>query len=264
VISLDYGSDSTPPASFLEEDLYRNAAIDQAAAIQQRLLPSDLPAFANVECSAMCRQAEAVGGDFYDLIGLPNGELGIAIGDVSGKGVGAALMMASLHATLRTEVRHSGADLAGLIATANGLFHEASLEHFYSTLFYATFDPASRILRYVNAGHFPPLVVRREPSKIEWLERGGWPLGILPNRAYEVGSITFNPGDVMVAYTDGILEARHASGELWGFERLAQTVMASEDRTAIELNAEILEAVDAFASESKQRDDMALIVLRAR
>jgi sigma-B regulation protein RsbU (phosphoserine phosphatase) len=85
-------------------------------------------------------------------------------------------------------VRHSGRDLAALIATANRLFHETSPEHFYSTLFYATFDPATRTMQYVNAGHFPPMVVRTARSRIEWLDRGGAPVGILPDRDYEVGS----------------------------------------------------------------------------
>jgi sigma-B regulation protein RsbU (phosphoserine phosphatase) len=187
--------------------------------------------------------------------------LGLAIGDISGKGLGAALMMASLHATLRTEVRHSGANLTGLVTTANELFHESSLEHFYSTLFYAIFDPATRILQYVNAGQSPPIVVRRECSRIEWLERGGAPVGILPNCTYELGSVALNRGDVMVAYTDGVVESQNSSGEQWGFQRLAQTVTSSRKQTARALNSEIVEAVDAFSSESKHRDDMALIVL---
>ena len=262
MITSHYLLDATDPVRSPEDNLRRNPAAIQAAEVQQRLLSWDVPALDNVECCAVCRQAEAVGGDFYDLTGLPNGELGIAIGDVSGKGIGAALMMASLHATLRTEVRHSGLNLGRLITTANGLFHEASLEHFYSTLFYAIFDPATRIMQYVNAGHFPPMVMQRKHSKIEWLERGGAPVGLFPTSTYEVGSIALSPGDVMVAYTDGVVERRNASGEQWGIERLAQTVMASENLIAAKLNAHIIQAVETFSSERKQRDDMALIVLR--
>lgn len=236
--------------------------VDNLAVVQQRLLPWDVPRFDNVECSAMCRQAEAVGGDFYDVLRLPNGELGITIGDVSGKGIGAALMMASLQATLRAEARHATADLAALIAAANKLFYEASLDHFYATLFYATFDPATGIMRYVNAGHFPPLVMRRERSNVEWLDRGGPPVGILPSCAYEVGSIALNPGDVMAAYTDGVVESRNASGEQWGVERLVLAVKASESRMPVKLSANITEAVDAFSYEAGQRDDMALVILR--
>jgi sigma-B regulation protein RsbU (phosphoserine phosphatase) len=148
----------------------------------------------------------------------------MAIGDVSGKGVGAALMMASLQATLRAEVRHRAGNLAALIETANRLFYEASLEHSYSTLFYATLNPATRVMTYVNAGHFPPMVLRREHSGIEWLDRGGPPVGIFPNSRYEVGSIALDPCDLVVAYTDGVIESRNSSGEQWGVERLARLV----------------------------------------
>lgn len=236
-------------------------AVTDMAIVQQRLLRRDVPTFENVECSAMCRQAEAVGGDFYDVFRLPTRELGITIGDVSGKGLGAALMMASVQATLRAEARHATADLAGLIGSANELFHEASLEHCYVTLFYATFEPSTRVMKYVNAGHFPPIVMR-DRSKIEWLDRGGPPVGLLPNCAYDVGSITLNPSDVMVAYTDGVIETRNAVGEQWGVERLLRTLKAAENRTPIRLSSDITEAVDAFSCGAAQHDDMALVILR--
>jgi sigma-B regulation protein RsbU (phosphoserine phosphatase) len=211
----------------------------------------------------MCRQAEAVGGDFYDFLHLPNGEFGIALGDICGKGLTAALMMATLQATLRALVRHVPADLAALIATANRLFHEASFEGFYSTLFYAAFDPATRIMKYVNAGHFPPMIMRKEHSNVEWLDCGGAPVGMFHSCAYEVGSIVLNPCDVMVAYTDGVIESLNASGEEWGVERMVRIVKASEHRTAIQLSVDIAEAVDAFSDGAEQRDDMALVVFRA-
>ena len=209
----------------------------------------------------MCRQAEAVGGDFYDVFRLPTGELGITIGDVSGKGLGAALMMASVQATLRAEVRHATADLAALVGRANELFHEASLEHCYATLFYSTFEPSTRVMKYVNAGHFPPVVVR-ERSKIEWLDRGGPPVGLLPTCAYDVGSIALTASDLMVAYTDGVIETRNAAGEQWGVERLVRTLKAAENRTPIRLSSDITEAVDAFSCGAAQHDDMALVILR--
>src|SRR5262245_59006583 len=156
------------------------------SAIQQRFFPRNDSIFEKVQCSSLCRQAGEVGGDFYDRLHLPNGDLGIAIGDVSGKGVGAALMMASLQATLRAEARHHRGDLAALIETANRVFYEVSLEQFYCTLFYAALNPATLIMTYVNAGHFPPMIVRGEDSGIEWLDRGGPPVGIFSNARYEV------------------------------------------------------------------------------
>ena len=235
--------------------------LSDPAIVQQRFL-SVVPSFKGVECSATCRQAEAVGGDFYDFLAVPSGELGIAIGDICGKGVTAALMMANLQATLRAEVRHLAADLSTLIATVSRLFHESSLEHFYSTLFYATFDPATRIVRYVNAGHPPPLIIRKEHSTIERLKCGGAPIGLFRDCTYNVGSSMLNPGDVIVAYTDGIIESPNTLGEQWGFKRLVDIVTGGEERTPVELNMAIMAAVDAFSRGVSERDDMALVILR--
>jgi len=146
----------------------------------------------------MYRPAEIVGGDFYDVLRLPTGELGIAIGDVSGKGLEAALMMASVQATFRAEVGHA-ADIGTALARVNVLFHEASLEHCYATLFYAVLDPSTRLMKYVNAGHLPPMLVQRGRAS-EWLDRGGPPVGILPACTYDIGSITLHPEDILVAY----------------------------------------------------------------
>jgi sigma-B regulation protein RsbU (phosphoserine phosphatase) len=172
-----------------------------------------------------------------------------------------AIALCAVAVTLRAEARHATADLAGLIGSANELFHEASLEHCYATLFYATFEPSSRVMKYVNAGHFPPIVMR-DCSKTEWLDHGGPPVGLLPNCAYDVGSITLNPSDVMVAYTDGVIETRNAFGEQWGVERLLRTLRAAENRTPIRLTSDITEAVDAFSCGAAQDDDMALVILR--
>jgi sigma-B regulation protein RsbU (phosphoserine phosphatase) len=117
-------------------------------------------------------------------------------------------------------------------------------------------------MKYVNAGHFPPIVVRGGRSEIEWLDRGGPPVGMLPTGGYDVGSIALNPCDVMVAYTDGVIESRNASGEEWGVERLVRIVKAAENRTPSNLSAAITEAVDTFSCEAAQHDDMALVILR--
>jgi len=229
------------------------------ANVQRRLL-RHVRDFDNVECSVMCRPAEIVGGDFYDVLRLPTGELGIAIGDVSGKGLEAALMMASVLATLRAEVRHA-ADIGTTLARVNDLFHEASLEHCYATLFYAALDPLNRVMKYVNAGHFPPMLVQRDRAT-EWLDRGGPPVGILPACTYDTGSIALHPEDILVAYTDGVIETRNMSGQQFGLNRLARIVRASDDRTPGALSADITTAVEAFSGGATQYDDMALVILR--
>ena len=230
--------------------------------VQRRLLQCHVPDFDNVECSVMYRPAEIVGGDFYDVLRLPTGELGIAIGDVSGKGLEAALMMASVQATLRAEVGHA-ADIGTALARVNDLFHEASLEHCYATLFYAVRDPSTGVMKYVNAGHFPPMLVQRERAA-EWLDRGGPPVGILPACTYDIGSITLHPEDILVAYTDGVIETRNMSDQQFGVNRLVGIVRASEDRTPGALSADITTAVEAFSGGAAQHDDMALVILRIR
>ena len=233
-----------------------------AQAIQQHLLKRESGLVPHADCSARCRQAHAVGGDFYDFLGLPNGELGLAIADVAGKGLGAALLAANLEATLRAEARRTPCELAKVVENVNRHFHEASFEESYATLFYATFDPATRILRYVNAGHNPPLVSRRDAS-IEWLETGGAPVGLFQSWRYAEGSVQLNPGDVLVAYTDGIVEARDPCGEDWGAGRLPRVVEEARGETAEEINSRIWKAVDRFAGRAAQRDDMTSLILRA-
>ena len=230
--------------------------------VQRRLLQCHVPEFDNVECSVMCRPAEIVGGDFYDVLRLPTGELGIAIGDVSGKGLEAALMMASVQATLRAEVGHA-ADIGTVLARVNDVFHEASLEHCYATLFYAVLDPSTRVMKYVNAGHFPPMLVQRERAA-EWLDRGGPPVGILPACTYDIGSITLHPEDILVAYTDGVIETRNMSGQQFGVNRVVAIARASDDGTPGALSADITTAVEAFSGGAAQHDDMALVILRIR
>jgi sigma-B regulation protein RsbU (phosphoserine phosphatase) len=148
-----------------------------------------------------------------------------------------------------------------VIESVNQHFHEASFEEGYATLFYATFDPNTRILKYVNAGHNPPLV-RRVDGSVEWLEIGGAPVGLFQVGTYEEGCIQLNPGDVLVAYTDGIVEAQNACGEDWGAGRLAGIVDEASDETAAQINGRIWKAVDRFVGRAGQRDDMTLLVLR--
>jgi phosphoserine phosphatase RsbU/P len=234
----------------------------RARAIQQHLLTLDSGLVDHADFSAVCRQAHAVGGDFYDFLHLPNGKLGIALGDVAGKGLGAALLAANLQATLRAEARRAPSQLAEVIATVNRQFHAACFEEGYATLFYATFDPATRTLNYVNAGHNPPLV-RSMDSSIEWLDSGGAPVGMFESGHYAAGSVPLNPGDLLMVYTDGIIEARDTFGEEWGGGSMAKILEQASGETAAEINARIWKSVDRFSAGAAQRDDMTLLILRA-
>src|SRR5438552_13585755 len=134
--------------------------LEIAREVQEHLFPQRLPSVPDLDYCGRCRPAREVGGDYYDFLQLPQGRLGIAIGDVSGKGIGAALMMASLEASLRA-LASVGHDLAELMTRVNSLVHDASSANRYATLFYAQYDPRSRHLSYVNAGHNPPVILRK-------------------------------------------------------------------------------------------------------
>ncbi len=232
-----------------------------AQSIQQHLLARRSERVAEADCSASCRQMHAVGGDFYELLSLRDGALGIAVGDVAGKGIAAALLAANLEATLRAEARRAPSDLAEVIATVNQQFYEACFEESYATLFYASYQ--NRILRYVNAGHNPPLV-RRVNGTIEWLDTGGAPVGMFNEWIYQEGAVRLNPGDVLIAYTDGIVEAQNEFGEDFGLSRLQQVAEEFCHESASEIKERIWNAVDDFVGRSAQRDDMTLLVLCAR
>jgi sigma-B regulation protein RsbU (phosphoserine phosphatase) len=210
-----------------------------------------------------------VGGDYYDYLALPDGKLGIALGDVSGKGIAAALLMASLEASLRAEAMRAGNDLAGMIERVNNLVYDASAEDRYATLFYAQYDSRSRHLAYVNAGHCAPMLFRKAANNypvtggIGRLDQAGGPVvGLMPDCRYEQAEIALAPGDVIVIFTDGISEAMNLSLEEWGEKRLSNIALNAKNACAEDMIARIIEAADAFAAGAPQHDDMTLVILR--
>jgi len=240
-----------------------NRELEIAREVQEHLFPQRLPATPGLDYCGQCRPAREVGGDYYDFLELPGSRLGIAIGDVSGKGVGAALMMASLEASLRAlaPVVEDPADLMGRV---NSLVCQASATNRYATLFYAEYDPATRNLSYVNAGHNPPIVVRRNGDggcHVLRLETGGPVIGLLSQR-YELGAFSHVPGDLVVLFTDGVSESMNVRDEEWSEERLIELAKACYGVPAQEVMKRILAAAQAFAGGAPQHDDMTLVVLR--
>jgi sigma-B regulation protein RsbU (phosphoserine phosphatase) len=203
-----------------------------------------------------------VGGDYYDFLALPDGKLGIALGDVSGKGIAAALMMASLEASLRAEASRADSGLAAMIGRVNQMLFDASSEDRYATLFYALYDPATRLLTYVNAGHNAPMLFR-QLGTVERLDEGGGPVvGLLPECVYEQSEVTLGPGDMLLMYTDGITEALDPNLEEWGEKRLIAAASELRPRSSDEVVAGIVRAADIHAAGAPQSDDMTLVVLR--
>ena len=243
-----------------------NAEVDIAREVQERLFPQELPKIDGLEYFGACRPALGVGGDYYDFLELPGGKFGIAIGDVSGKGIGAALMMASLQASLRGQALHSGDDLANLMSHVNGLLYEASTTNRYATFFYSQYDPKTRKLNYVNAGHNPPFLLRPggDGIKVQKLETGGPVVGMLPSMLarYEQAEIVLEVGDVLVGFTDGISESMNPAEEEWGEDAMLEELKELISEASEEVIRTIVAAADAFAAGAKQHDDMTMIVVR--
>jgi sigma-B regulation protein RsbU (phosphoserine phosphatase) len=242
-----------------------NREIEIAREVQERLFPQRLPEVAGLRYFGQCRTALGVGGDYYDFLPLPDGKLGVALGDVSGKGIAAALTMASLQASLRADAMRAGDDLAGLITRVNNMVYDASSEDRYATLFYAQFDPATRCLTYVNAGHCPPILLRGAAAghAVERLDKaGGTVVGLVPDATYDQAQVDLAEGDLLVIYTDGFSEAMSPNLEEWGEKRLLEAVKSCDGLPAKDAISKIMQAADAFASGAPQSDDMTLVILR--
>jgi sigma-B regulation protein RsbU (phosphoserine phosphatase) len=240
--------------------------IEIARDVQQRLLPQEFPPIQGLDYAGTCRAALGVGGDYYDFIPLSKTQLGVAIGDVSGKGIPAALLMASLRAYLRgAQTIHHQADLTEVMRNLNTLVYESSAANRYATFFYGELDVPSRVLTYVNAGHNPPMLFRRTANgaDVARLDTGGPVIGLIEDCVYQQGSVALTEGDVLVAYTDGISEAMNAVNEEWGEDRMMAAVGPQRAASAATLIDVLMNAADAFVAGAPQHDDMTLLVVRA-
>jgi len=234
-----------------------------ACDVQQRFMQGLGRTSDSVDYSAHCRQVRALGGDCYEFMPLANERLALLVGDASGKGVAAALMIASVQSSLRTAALFTGENLATLLEIVNLQAYASSLADRYATVFYGVFDRATRTLRYVNAGHTPPIVLRRDGS-IDMLETGGAPVGMFPDSRYEEGVAQLDPGDVVITCTDGVIEAENQSGEEWGVQGLLNAAAARAgqgDENAEQLVRAIFNSMYDF-TQGCQTDDATLTVLR--
>ena len=201
-----------------------------------------------------------IGGDYYDFIELGENRIGIALGDVSGKGAGAALLMASLRAFLSSLVKQKG-PLPSLLSELSDFIYRSSPYEKFITFFFAVLDTSSGRIRYVNAGHNPPLIVGH-PKAVLRLDATGLPLGIFPESRYEEGDARIPPGGLLVIYTDGVTERSTASEEEFGENRLVKLLLTRQSAPAQKIAAEILDSVDEFASGEVPQDDMTLVVVK--
>ena len=241
-----------------------NFEMDLAREVQQHLLPQGRPAFSGLDCAGVSRACLGIGGDYYDFIQLTEHTMAFVIGDVCGKGPGAALLMATLRAYLRSQTRELLADLEPLMATLNELVFESSSANRFASLFYAHYDQDTRRLEYVNAGHPPVLVfnARDGYTTARRLEAGGPVIGMMPGCRFTKGSLTLVPGDLIVAVTDGITEAINTFDDEFGDERLAAAIGAIACAPVEAITRQIVKTVDGFAAGAAQHDDMTVVAVR--
>ena len=234
--------------------------IEIAREVQFTLLPQAAPVIAGLELAGHCRPAAGIGGDYYDFIPL-EGErsIGLAIGDIAGKGIPAALLMAGLQAALRGQALAGSRDLSRLMTNINKLIFESSPANRYATFFYGEYRNGA--LNYVNAGHNAPILLRRDGA-VEKLEAGGPVIGLMDFAVFTEASVTVRPGDVLLGYTDGVSECMNPRDEEWGEDRLIALLRERRDVAAADLLGRIMTEADAFASGAKQHDDMTLIVMK--
>lgn len=231
-----------------------------AREIQKSLLPSEDPQLPGIDIAGRNVPAQEVGGDYYDFVSLGENQLAFALGDVSGKGIPAALLMSNLQAALRSQASTSPLPTE-CITQVNTLLHTCTDSEKFVTLFYGLFDAGQKSLRYTNAGHNHPLLLNPQGEHIA-LDVGGIVLGALPQFPYEEGKITFSPGQILVLYSDGITETVNEDDDQFGEERLIQTVREHADLSAAELSERILDRVRTFASTAPRQDDMTLVILK--
>jgi serine phosphatase RsbU (regulator of sigma subunit) len=240
--------------------------LEGAKDVQQALFPPQSLSIPCLPCEIFYKPVQDIGGDYYDFLSLQRGRWGIAVGDVSGKGIGAALIMASLQASLRAQALHPHWNLSTLIGDVNRMVYESSPTNFFASLFYAEYEPATLVLKYVNAGHNPPIVLRPRDGGCEMfsLKAGGMPVGISANPQFTTTTFQFEIDDVFVAYTDGITEVENRDGDLWGQQGLESLLASSSAGTPEQIIKDILDEVSRFADGMPQRDDMTLVVMRVQ
>jgi serine phosphatase RsbU (regulator of sigma subunit)/predicted enzyme related to lactoylglutathione lyase len=248
-------------AEKLEADRRLAQELEIARQVQARLFPQRLPAFGTLQYAGVCVQARQVGGDYYDFLNLGQDRLGLIIGDIAGKGIAAALLMANLQANLRSQCATALAQPQRFLESVNQLFYENTAESAYSTLFFGEYDDRQRRLCYANCGHLPGLILRGGRT-VERLDATATVLGLFPNWDCSIRECDLAPGDVLALYTDGVTESFNDHDEEFGEHRLIEALRRYGDLPPEALVNSILNEVSQF-SPHEQRDDITLIVARS-
>ncbi|HET8924605.1 MAG TPA: SpoIIE family protein phosphatase [Candidatus Acidoferrum sp.] len=239
--------------------------ISIAREVQNQLFPSTLPSVSGVEIEAICKPARSVSGDYYDFIQLSPTHVAIAIADISGKGISAALLMASLQAALRSQMLTEGTERLGtaeLVARLNKHLVRNTGDDRFATFFIAVYDSATRTLRYTNAGHLPPFLICH--GNAELLDKGGMVLGVMDDYDYEEGSLEVGQDALLIGYSDGLVEPENVYGEEFGIRRLREASVRLQGAAPIMVAESLMAAAEEWAGTPEQADDMTVIVARLR
>jgi len=234
--------------------------LDVASSIQQSILPTELPRERDYQMFGSMKSARNVGGDFFDVVRLPDRRVGLAIADVSDKGVPAALFMMSTR-TLLKGAAIGAIEPGDVMSTVNQLLCEDNEAAMFVTLLYAVYDPETGRLTYANGGHNPPLIVHKDSTSSLLPQTEGLALGLLPDYEYQQNTVTVEPGETLVLYTDGVTEAMNADEEEFGVERLQQIFADPHPHEAHAITQLIFNAVDEFAGDTPQSDDVTCLTL---
>jgi len=236
--------------------------LEIAKQVQAGLFPQTLPPLNTLEYAGICIQARKVGGDYYDFLDLGRQRFGFVIGDISGKGIAAALLMANLQANLRSQCAIAFDQPQRLLRSVNQLFCENTPDGSFATFFFAEYDDSASRLRYANCGHLPALLLRSDDT-VERLEATATVLGIFKDWDCEIGEHQLRPGDTLALYTDGITESYNSADEQFGEQRLIEALQRHCGQSSQCLLESIVAEVRSF-SPHEQHDDITLIVAKHR
>ncbi|MEO6830330.1 MAG: SpoIIE family protein phosphatase [Acidobacteriaceae bacterium] len=286
-LSRSFNTMSASLERLLEEQKEKDrlqSELEIAHEVQSNLFPSHGIRLGNLELHGLCRPARTVSGDYYDFLVLGDHALCLAIGDISGKGISAALLMAGLHSAVRA-YRFAGEAMfteltpgalragqgevpsdgifqapANLMRLLNHHLYRSTQQEKYATLFLTHYDAKTSVLRYSNGGHLPPLVLRVDGSILR-LDRGGTVVGLLDNMEYEEGAVTLEPGDLLIAYSDGVTEPENEFGD-FGEERLVELVRSNRHLPLEEISSRVVQALEDWIGAEEQPDDITLVLAR--
>jgi sigma-B regulation protein RsbU (phosphoserine phosphatase) len=255
-------------SALLEEENKRQRLENEIAIareVQNQLFPSSLPSVPGVEVEAICKAARSVSGDYYDFIQLSPTHVAIAIADISGKGISAALLMASLQAALRSQLLAEGSEsrsTAELVSRLNKHLVRNTGDDRFATFFIAIYDSATRLLRYTNAGHLPSFLICKDGSDL--LDKGGMVLGVVEDYDYEEGRLHVGSDSLLIGYSDGLVEPENVYGEEFGIRRLQESAVRLQGSAPLMIAESLMAAAEEWAGTPEQADDMTIIVARLR